>query len=338
MALYGWDCSDYDHARGPMDLAAAARAGISFFTHKYTEGTTVRHHPAGPMTAARAAGIPFLGGYMVPRSTPSIAAQVSYLLAYAEVQTPWWHEHPGWFWQVDTEHWSYDTVSGSIGAAACAELRRRTGRAVLHYAPQWAYGDGIPGREPLWASHYVSGSGDFKALAAKVTTSHWGAYSGRTPAILQYSSSAVIAGQPSCDVNLFRGTAADFARLIGVATASSAPLPEGDPMYIGLATGERYAVGPAGPVLIDWDEWKASFGEAKSGWPQVLILGSDERVEQFRPAAAAVLTAAQLAELVAELKAALGDAEPGLTGAEIEAHVLSAMTRIHLSTSFTATA
>jgi hypothetical protein len=271
---------------------------------------------------------------MVPRTPgPSIAAQVSYLIAYADQVTPWWRTFPGWFWQMDTEHWTYDKVSGSTGAAACAELRRRTGKQVLHYAPQWAYGNGIPGSDPLWASHYVSGSGDFKALASKVGSSLWAAYSGRTPAILQYSSSATIGRQSGCDANLFRGSLDDFARLIGSTSPSSGSVleaVEGDTtMYVGLVTGERWAVGPSGPVLITWDEWKASFTEDKAKWPPVLILGSAERVDQFRPDAAAALSADQLAELVREVSAAvtqqLGDVEPALTAEELEQAVAAAL-------------
>src|SRR5262245_16927127 len=262
-----------------MDLAAAARAGISFFTHKYTEGVTTRHHPAAAMNAAKAAGIPFLAGYVVPRTpdksgTRTVAKQADYLLAYADAQTPWWRTFPGWFWQVDTEQWSYDKVDAGVGAAMCAELRRRTGKATIHYAPRWAYGDGVPGDDPLWASSYVSGSGDFKTLAAKVTASRWTSYSGRTPAILQYTSSATLGRQPTCDANLFRGNLDDFARLIGGTAPAGGSLleaVEGDPMFIGLITGERWAVGPAGPVLVTWDEWKASFGESKAAWPPVLI-------------------------------------------------------------------
>jgi hypothetical protein len=223
--LYGWDASDFDHDRGPMDMAAAAKAGIAFFTHKYTESTSTKHHPQAAMNGARAAGIPFLGAYAVPRTPgPSIASQAAYLIAYADQVTPWWRTFPGWFWQVDTEHWSYDKVSAATGAAMCAELRKRTGKQTIHYAPQWAYGNTVPGPDPLWASSYVSGSGDFKTLAAKITSGKWAAYSGRTPAILQYSSSATIGRQPTCDANLFRGSTADFARLIGASTPAAAPV------------------------------------------------------------------------------------------------------------------
>ncbi|HEY3718363.1 MAG TPA: GH25 family lysozyme [Jatrophihabitantaceae bacterium] len=56
----------------------------------------------------------------------------------------------------------------------------------------------------LWASSYVGGSGDFKTLYPGDGASQWGAYDGITPTILQYTSSATIAGQHTCDANAIR--------------------------------------------------------------------------------------------------------------------------------------
>jgi hypothetical protein len=64
MTIFGWDASDFDWDRGPMDLGAARAAGIDFFTHKATEGTEIRHrHYGETLERARAAGVPFLGAY-----------------------------------------------------------------------------------------------------------------------------------------------------------------------------------------------------------------------------------------------------------------------------------
>src|SRR5262249_55808726 len=43
----------------------------------------------------------------------------------------------------------------------------------------------------------------------------WGSYSGQTPAIVQYTSSATIAGRTTCDANAFRGTIDQLLTLIG---------------------------------------------------------------------------------------------------------------------------
>lgn len=66
-------------------------------------------------------------------------------------------------------------------------------------------------------------------------------------------------------------------------------------MIIGLVTGERFVIGPAGPVLITWDEWVTSFTEQKSAWPPVLLLANPERLKDFAPAPAATAAPATLA-------------------------------------------
>jgi hypothetical protein len=233
--IFGWDASDYDHARG-MTLATVDRArdeGIRFFTHKLTEGTRFVHTAGRYLRRAADCGIPFVGPYVVPR-TPgnggngSIREQADYFLAALGDQWPEWRSFPGFFLQIDTEKWSaggsvYDAVAPRYGVELAEILRRRTGRQALgstvHYAPRWAYGDSITGAEPLWASHYGENRpGGFRELyqaAGGDRHPGWAKYSGRTPAILQYGSRAVIGGQHTCDANAFRGTEADFAGMIG---------------------------------------------------------------------------------------------------------------------------
>src|SRR5882672_7841726 len=102
MTVFGWDASDYDWNRGSMNLVIARSAGVSFFTYKATEGTTTKHaHYGEALNRARAAGIEFLGAYIVPRSGPSVLSQVDYFMAYVNSQTPWWTSYPGFFFQVD---------------------------------------------------------------------------------------------------------------------------------------------------------------------------------------------------------------------------------------------
>src|SRR5688500_14027533 len=124
--LFGWDASDYDWGRGarPFHVAAAAREGIQFFTHKITESTGTVHRHAGEMVrAATAASIPVVGFYIVPRTPgPSIAAQVDFAIRHADAQMPEWRTLHGFFWQVDTEKWSYDAVNPAHGAEMCRLL------------------------------------------------------------------------------------------------------------------------------------------------------------------------------------------------------------------------
>lgn len=221
MPVYGWDASNFDWDRGPMNYAAAARDGIGFATHKATEGTRTVHNRYGEaMRRARDAGIPVLGAYHVVR-TPgnagngTIAEQVRHFLTYLDQQTPWWRTHPAFMLQVDLEHWTYDKVAPSYGVEMCRQLRAQTGKWVVLYAPRWAYGDTIGGDTPLWASNYVNGAGHFKALYPGDGSSRWAPYSGRTPVFLQYTSSATIGGQGTCDANAYRGSLTQLAALVG---------------------------------------------------------------------------------------------------------------------------
>lgn len=219
MTLFGWDASLYDHARGPMDMARVKADGISFFTHRATIGVVTKDVCGPSLLAARNAGIPFLGAYLGVRSVPSASAQVDYFLSWVNAQAGWWPMFPGWFWQVDTEKWATDQVPIAAGHAVASLLEARTGRRVLHYAPEWCYGSTVPAGPPLWASSYVAGAGWYRTLYPGDDSPRWHAYSGRAPAVLQYSSSGVIAGQGPCDCNAFRGEVADFARLITIGGA-----------------------------------------------------------------------------------------------------------------------
>jgi hypothetical protein len=53
MTIFGWDASDFDWPRGPMNLNAAASDGITFFTHKATEGTGTVHAHKRPSARSR---------------------------------------------------------------------------------------------------------------------------------------------------------------------------------------------------------------------------------------------------------------------------------------------
>lgn len=251
MTVFGWDASDYDWGRGPMDLVAARNAGVSFFTYKATESTTVKHvHYGEALNRARAAGIEFLGAYIVPRSGPSVSAQVDYFLNYVNQQTPWWTSTPGFFFQVDTEKWSYDAVLPQRGADVCAELMRRTGRRIVHYAPKWAYGDSIPQPDPLWASNYGdNGIGTLQQKYPGDSSTRWAAYSGRVPVFLQFGSRIVIGRQNTCDGNAFRGSIEDLRTFITGNPGSS----EGDDVVI-IKYGDK------GAEVTKWQNWGLARG------------------------------------------------------------------------------
>lgn len=213
MTRYGWDASNHDWPRGPMDLALAKQQGISLFTHKSSEGSTYTDPNFDEaMTRAQAAGFPVVGAYHVlwPNNP---AAQADFWISVVNQYAPWWRQHPCWIWQIDAELFQefnpfrQPTVSeiNQCGDRIVAQTGVKPSQVVV-YAPEWLYGSGLSGLKYrcLWASNYTSGSGGFKTLYPGDTSTRWHAYSGITPTILQYTSTATIAGQSPADANAIR--------------------------------------------------------------------------------------------------------------------------------------
>lgn len=262
MTAFGWDASDYDWGRGPMNLAAARADGISFFTHKATEGTSVRHiHYGAALTRARDAGIPVLGAYHVVRSAGSLADQVKAFLKYLDEATPWWRAHPNFFLQVDLERWSYDQVAPLTGTAFAELVAAATGKTVIIYASKGQYGNSLGGSRPLWNANYPAGRiGRYAVLYAGAggdTGPGWQSYSGRTPVIWQYADSAVIGGEPGCDANAYRGSLDQLLTLTSGDDVSA----HTDAVVAAWAVGIKTAADGTTVAPVDWrirdEAWQA---------------------------------------------------------------------------------
>lgn len=219
MTVFGCDASDYDWGRGPMDMAAMVRDGISFVTHKATEANNTKHvHLADVLNRAKAAGVPVLGAYHVVRTAPDVATQARYFLAYLDSAVGWWRTHPAFMLQVDLEKWSYDQVSAATGIAFVNELRRQVGpRFVVVYASKGQYADTLNGLPvPLWNANYPSSkAAPYRTLYPGDTGAGWASYSGQVPLIWQFASTAVIGTQPTCDINAYRGTLGQLMTAMG---------------------------------------------------------------------------------------------------------------------------
>ena len=216
MTLFIWDASDFDWARGPMDLAAAKADGITGFTHKATEGTSIKHtHTGEALNRARAAGMEFIGAYHVVRSV-STSAQVNYFLSYLDQVAPWWRTFPGFFLQVDLELWPYDQVSAATGMAFASALVAAQPKRVITYASRGQYGNSLAGIvTPLWNAAYGNDPAVHYPLAYPGDgSSNWAPYSGWTPVFWQYGSQLRIGTQPGADCSAFRGSLADLRTLI----------------------------------------------------------------------------------------------------------------------------
>lgn len=265
--VFGWDASDYDWARGPMDLAAARRDGIDFFTHKATEATSTKHvHYGEAMRRARDAGIPVLGAYHVVRSPANASAEVDHHLSYVDSQTPWWRDFPCWFWQIDLELWSYDSVPASEGEAFADIIEERTGRPAVIYASRGQYGDQLSNSSHnLWNANYgPNADGHYRDIyAARGGDSGpgWARYSGRTPIMWQYGSRTTIGSQNICDASAFRGTLAELTTILKGNTMT--PLEEAELLRSVQAT-------------------ELTLGSFIHGWLETILLkGADGVTKQF---------------------------------------------------------
>lgn len=214
MTIFGWDMSHYD-APG---IGNAVAQGISFITHKAGGDATdteldnwwreVRNLPADVV----------LGAYWV-LYPGSPEARADRFLARLDSANPGWRERDAFILQVDCEKWGGNSATvPSIREinVFCDRLVARTGGKYqpIVYAPKWVYGDVSGLRYPVWASSYVSGPpGGFKGMYPGDDSNRWRSY-GKPVSILQYTSSATIGGQTTCDANAFRGSVFALKRLV----------------------------------------------------------------------------------------------------------------------------
>lgn len=279
--IFGVDLSDFDAARGltPAIVATFRAAGISFLTHKSVEvtqsGTVVHQRIGDQLTAGRDSGIPYLGAYIVARSGPSAEAQVAEHVRVLDQLVPWWRTFPGFFHQVDLEHWDYDAVPAAVGNAIAGVIRAQTHHPVVMYASRGQYGAESLSA-PRWNANYPSrAQGDYRALyvaAGGNTGPGWAAYGSPTlvPEIWQYSSTATVAGQAGTDANAFRGTERDFGHMLGLT-----PDDEGDDdmavkkgsICVGGSAGVlAWTDDVLGPVYRNIVDWKYKDMYAAEGW------------------------------------------------------------------------
>lgn len=220
MTLYLTDMSHYDAA--PADLGARLVAeGFSAATHKAGGDKADVELGAWWNAVKGQRGRLLLGAYWVLYpGTPATRAEE--FLARLDSQCPGWRDGP-FLLQVDCEIWNGDpgTKPGKADIKAfCDRLRQRVPKLMpLVYASAGQYGNGLSGLGyPLWSARYPTKmTGSASAIYQHVggdSGPGWDAYSGQTPAIWQFTSSATIAGQTTCDANAFRGSLDDLTALV----------------------------------------------------------------------------------------------------------------------------
>lgn len=215
MTIYGWDASHYDQVP---DGARVVAEGITFMTHKAGGDANDAELAAWWKELKPQRGKLLLGAYWVLRRPVNAGTAADAFLARLDSQCPGWRDGP-FILQLDCEPWN-DGVTPAPTKSQILDCADRLAAKMpklkpIVYAPKWAYQDTLRGLGyPLWASAYVGGVGAASVLYPGDSSSRWDAYSGQTPAILQFSSSATIAGQTTCDANAYRGTLAQLTALL----------------------------------------------------------------------------------------------------------------------------
>lgn len=203
MPLYGVDIS---HHQGSFPVDRLRSEGFSFVIFKATEGSGFTDSRfAANVAAAETAGIHY-AAYHYQRAGISASAQVANIKRVVPKDCP-----------VIPD---VESSSGGVGLTRqIVRLLREAGYHVpLSYIPRW-YWDGHLGRPsleglpPLWSSRYVTGGGYASQIYEGVPSHYWDGYGSNTVAVLQYSSSATVAGRTPIDVNAFRGTRDELAAL-----------------------------------------------------------------------------------------------------------------------------
>ncbi|MDQ0377956.1 glycoside hydrolase family 25 protein [Amycolatopsis thermophila] len=128
---------------------------------------------------------------------------------------------------------------------------RRLGYVVpIIYLPKWYWqtwgSPSLVGLPPLWSSRYPDMQvGTLAEEWADVPAHYWDGYGGLGVAILQFTSSGRVAGYQPLDLNAFRGSRDDLARLLGLGGGASvvpSATPVEDDVQKDLPAGERMFV------------------------------------------------------------------------------------------------
>jgi GH25 family lysozyme M1 (1,4-beta-N-acetylmuramidase) len=219
MTIYGLDFSHYDAIA---DGARVVSEGFSFMTHKAGGDRDDAELAAWWRALKPQRGKVLLGAYWV-LLPGSPVARADAFLARLDSQCLGWRDGP-FILQLDCEDWD-GTGARKPGKAdikaACDRLRSKMPKLrPIVYASAGQYGNQLTGLGyPLWNARYRLGTKVRTASGLYAESggdggAGWNSYSGQTPAIWQFTSSATAISQTTCDANAYRGTLDQLTALL----------------------------------------------------------------------------------------------------------------------------
>lgn len=246
LAIYGVDI--HPTYQAGISIEQIAAEGFTFMACKVSEGRGT-YDSIDWLRRGKNCGLLVIGyHYLRPGDEANQAAVFARQLAKAGV--------PG---MLDAEALASDGKTPILTVVGIHkfldECAARAAKVPLLYLPRWYWqrmgSPDLSGLPALWASAYVNGTGHADELYESVTPGKWTPYGGLGVEILQFSDRATVAGY-HIDVNHYRGTRAEFARLIGVSVLSRGDLdmPAGT-----IAPGKQvtklvYPIGPRISQLV----------------------------------------------------------------------------------------
>jgi hypothetical protein len=239
---FGLDISHYQNAS--LSLAQARAEGCEFVFLKATEGATYTDSTFGANLAeARAAGM-LVAAYVYQRSSASAQAHVDCIAQVVPKDVPVIPD-------VET-----DSGGVALTRELIDRLRGAGYRVPLLYLPRWHWEElgslSLAGLPPLWSSRYPDTAvGYLPEQWAKVPAAYWDGYGGLDVAVLQFTSSASIAGYSPLDADAFRGTRDELAAVLGYAVADAVTNnDEETTMLVPAGTNEHVVLPCAGRPLF----------------------------------------------------------------------------------------
>ncbi|SDK31640.1 Lyzozyme M1 (1,4-beta-N-acetylmuramidase), GH25 family [Actinopolyspora mzabensis] len=202
--IYGIDVSHY---QGSFDMHRARAEDFEFVFIKATEGTGfVDARFKANLASARAAGL-LVAAYHYQREDYSARAQADHVARVVPPEVPV---------ILDVEEGGGGTrLTGEL----LGELHARGFGTPLLYLPEWYWQrlgrPDLSGFPPLWKSRYPDNNGGYASeIYQRVPEHFWSDYGNNRVAVLQFTSSATVAGQRPVDANAYRGNRQQLEALL----------------------------------------------------------------------------------------------------------------------------